>query len=234
MRHFLLFFAIAALAAVGCNTGERGPTGEMGEMGLPGLEGPEGPAGPEGPEGPQGSDGSLGPAGPQGIQGPDGVVVSYSVDANFTSDVPVITIGTAYRPASCSITHTAGPNEVALIKMQVTVQFNIPDIVLLAPSVDDGTGFVYAVTHGELAGTGTLNVANVSSTVRIPLVSGRTYRFRPGVSALHDAGTNLSVALATCHATVAIVTEGTTFAPLVDHYSDTIINPITGEETRLE
>lgn len=262
MRHILLSFAIVALAAAGCG-GETGDQGLVGPAGPEGPEGPAGPAGPEGPEGPegprgpagprgfdgdvgpqgdpgppgpqgnQGPQGPQGPIGPMGLQGPDGVVESYSVDRDFTGNVSTIFVGATYLPTVCAVTHTAGANEVALLEMQVSVQFNVADAIYLAPAFNDGTGATYAVSNVDVAGTGALNIANVSASARVPLASGTTYTFYPAISAFHDAGNNLSVLLGTCHATVTIVTEGTA-PPRIGHYSNTILNPLTGEEMTLD
>lgn len=223
--------------------GPQGMQGIQGDVGPQGLEGPQGLQGVQGDPGPQGSQGiqgmigPMGPAGPQGTagadgadgpQGPSGVVRSYSVDADFTTEVPTIAVGSAYLPASCAIVHTAGANEVAVVNMQTTVQFGAADVLSLGPAFNDGTGPVYAVAQGAFDGTGALNVANVSASARIPLTSGVNYTFQPGIAAVHDAGVDLSVLLGICHATVKIVTESGA-APLIGGgYGDTLQNPITG------
>jgi hypothetical protein len=181
---------MAALALCSCG-GEDGLQGEKGDKGEQGDPGVKGDPGAKGDPGVDGLPGTQGPSGVTAILGFDDYVKSVSV-----SGVPL----------HCrTVSHTAGPGEVAALNFQATVQSVGADVkkVLTARtalSTDGGTtyptkGKSHLVTFGSIL---TSSSAHVATSGTFKLVEGDSYVF-----GLYLGG-GVSTANVTCTGTVTI------------------------------
>ncbi len=192
--------AFLALGSCGGEEGSQGEIGEQGEKGDPGAPGIVGDPGAPGATGDPGAQGDPGEDGPPGAQGPSGIMALLGFDDYVQN------ISTSGVPSHCrTVSHTAGPGEVAALNVQASVQSVGGDVGKLltartALSTDGGVTFptkgkTHMVTYESVMASSSAHVA-VSGTFE--LVEGESYIF--GVY----LGGGVSTGDVTCTGTVTI------------------------------
>jgi hypothetical protein len=180
--------------------GATGPQGPQGETGATGANGADGAAGAPGETGPQGPQGAQGPAGAQGPQGPSGFVNVLG----YENGSPLTITTSLSTPSVCmTAPYLAGPNETAILSMDVTTFTESFDTLFLAPMFSvNGSAAQFAVSFLVGGPLHSFEYGSLHSQAMVQLAAGATYRFMTGV---RTANGNARATEFTCRGLATIV-----------------------------
>jgi hypothetical protein len=141
---------------------------------------------------------------PGSSQPASAVVAVLDFDAAWHNQTAGLGQHTIVPPACTTSSHTAGPNEVALVSMNAYASpaGGSNDMLMLgvATSLDAGNTFTLVESTSTLDGMAD-GAAQVAMTKKIALVEGATYQF----GAAFRTAAPLVIGYATCQGTVTIV-----------------------------